>query len=361
MTNCSRYKTPCPIIDSREKNSLIVLTDRYNKMLEPSTLAKVGERISEVLPDQLKDVGESVKSVISEQELYARAIEVIGDGFNTVQELAAKYTISEKVIVAQINKATQDNEITSIEEICLARGYDISKLVNKQKDQNKLAALVEGGATGYLGFAGLPFNLVLSTLMYYRAVQSIALYYGYDCKNDASELMIASNVFINAFTPDKNDFNEITSIIGKIMIYAEGAAIRQTAQKGWSAMAARGGASLLITQMRALANSAARKALAKAGQKGLENSVFRSVFEQIGRKLTLKSVNKSIPVAGAFVGALFDSSQMKRVLEYADVFYNKRFIMEKELRINTLLGLAESTSIDVIDAVEIEFTNLETD
>ena len=118
-------------------------------------------------------------------------------------------------------------------------------------------ALIEGGVTGAFGFTGLPFNLVLSTFIYYRAVQSIAMYYGYDVKNDSAELIIASDVFMNALSPKSKGSNEITDIIGKIMLMTELTAIKQTAKKSWSDMAARGGLSLLITQMRALANKAA--------------------------------------------------------------------------------------------------------
>lgn len=348
MAETNKYVYPHPIVDLKEENSLNILTERYNKMMEPGKIAKIGARIVDALPDQLKVVGKDIKGAITAQELYVKALEVIGDGFNTVQELAAKYTISESAIISQVNQITADNEISSISEICLARSYDIAKLVSKQKDQNKLAALVEGGTTGAFGFAGLPFNLVLSTLMYYRAVKSIALFYGYDCKNDASELMIASNVFISAFSPEQNDLNEITAVIGKIMMYAEGAAIRQAAQKGWAEVAARGGAGLLLAQMRALAHKSAQKALQKAGQKGLEKSVFKSIFEQIGKKLSLSVIGKSVYVAGAIVGALFDTAQMKKVLEYADVFYNKRFVMEKEMRINELLGNVDDSIIDTV-------------
>lgn len=42
--------------------------------------------------------------------------------------------------------------------------------------------MIEGGGTGAFGFWGLPFNLVLSTFLYFRAVQSIAMFYGYDVK-----------------------------------------------------------------------------------------------------------------------------------------------------------------------------------
>lgn len=236
--------------------------------------------------------------------------------------------------------------------MCLARGYDISKAVESYKRQDLLWALAEGGTTGYFGFAGLPFNLVLSIFLYYRAVQSVAMFYGYDVKNDSAELVIASEVFMNALSPSSSGSDEMSSIIGKVMLMTEITAVKQTAKKTWSDMAARGGIGLLLTQMRALANKSAQKALEKVGQKGLENSLFREIFEQIGKKLSKKALGKAIPVAGAVIGALFDTAQMNTVLEYADVFYNKRYILEKEARINALLGVDDI----VVNAIEVEST-----
>lgn len=93
--------------------------------------------------------------------------------------------------------------------------------------------------------------------------------------------------------------------------------------------------------MRALANKAAQKALEKAGQKGLENTLFKEVFEQIGKKLTKDAIGKSIPYFSAAFSALVDTAQMNQVLEFADIFYQKRFIMEKENRIMLLFDDAE--------------------
>ena len=279
-------------------------------------------------------------------------MKVVGEGFHILEKQAARMSISETAIVKQVNKSIKENEITSLEEVCLARGYDISKAVEAYKRQDLLWALAEGGTTGYFGFAGLPFNLVLSIFLYYRAVQSVAMFYGYDVKNDSAELVIASEVFMNALSPSSSGSDEMSSIIGKVMLMTEITAVKQTAKKTWSDMAARGGIGLLLTQMRALAYKSAQKALEKVGQKGLENSLFREIFEQIGKKLSKKALGKAIPVAGAVIGALFDTAQMNTVLEYADVFYNKRYILEKEARINALLGVDDI----VVNAIEVEST-----
>lgn len=64
------------------------------------------------------------------------------------------------------------------------------------------------------------------------------------------------------------------------------------------------------------------------------------------KKLTQKMINKSIPFVSAGIGAFLDTAQMKRVLEYADIFYQKRFIAEKESRILLLKEWEENSIIE---------------
>lgn len=346
-----KWIIPSPVIDQKEESSLVALTERYNKLIEPGVISKAGAKIGEVIPDKLKQIGGSVKDTITEAELYAQCMKVVVEGFNILEKQAAKLTISESSIVKKLSKSLSDGEITELKEVCLARGYDVSKAVNAYKMQDLGLALIEGGATGYFGFVGLPFNLVLSMFLYYRAVQSIAMFYGYDIKNDSSELVIASEVFMCALSPSTSGTNEMGSIIGKVMLMTELTAVKQASKKTWSEMAKRGGVGLLLTQMRALAHKSAKKALDVAGKKGLENSLFKDVFEQVGKKLTKKSVGKGVPIAGALIGALFDTAQMNTILEYADVFYNKRYLLEKEARINDLLGFSDEIVVECVDEV----------
>ena len=131
---------------------------------------------------------------------------------------------------------------------------------------------------------------------------------------------------------------------------AEVTTIKQTVKKGWTAMAEHGGVTLLLTQIRALANKAAAKALEKAGEVGIEREIFKSLFEQIGKKLTQNAIKKAVPFVGAGLGALFDTSMMNTIVEYADVFYNKRFILEKADRISLL-----TSSVSDNDIIDVEF------
>lgn len=329
----SNFLIPEPMIDKKELDSIDVLTKKYEKMCEPGWISKTGKKVSKIIPEKVKKVTKEARKSISEKEIYMQMMKLVGEGFKVVEEQASKYSLNEKEIIKRLNKKTNSN-IKSIDEICLLRSYDIAATTNTYKIQDIVAALAEGAGTGVAGFVGLPFNLVLSTFLYFRAVQSIAMFYGFDVKNDNAELVIASDVFKNALNPS-NDMieNEAGTYIGKIMVITQTEVVKQTAKKSWTDMASKNGVTLLITQMRALANKSAQKALEKAGQKGLEKNMFSEVLEQIGKKLSLSSTGKLAMGVGAIFGALIDTAQMNSVLEYADTFYRKRFILEKESNI----------------------------
>lgn len=339
MVENKQYQLPIPVINRKESESLDLLADRYNKLTQPNRIVRIGEKAKDLIPDGLINFGSGMAENISSFEIYQRAMEIASDGFKVLEEQLAVFTISEQKIIHDINSVSEGNEITELSEICLVRSYDICKLVQTSKGKERIAAIVEGGVTGVGGLWGIPFNLALSTLLYFRAVQLIALYYGYDVKNDSAELIIASEVFTSSLSPAKNSVNnELNGVISKVMLMTQSTVVKQTAKKTWTDMATRGGVPLLLTQMRALANKAAQRALENAGAKGLEQSVFKETFEQIGRKLTLKTVQKAVPFVSAALSALIDTAQMDRVLKFADIFYQKRFILEKESRIAALIN-----------------------
>lgn len=51
----------------------------------------------------------------------------------------------------------------------------------------------------------------------------------------------------------------------------------------------------------------------------------------------MKNITRLVPFIGAGFGALFDTAQMSQVVKISDLFYHKRFILEKEDRIQRLL------------------------
>ena len=333
---------PEQIVDEREFNEIAVLASRYEKVIAPGRLAKMGKRATEIAPAPVKELASKASDVardtingLTESELMASAVKKAAEGFGGLEKHAAKASVSREYVISRINEGGQNQKISCLSEICLLRAYDIAAIADKEKFQHMGIAFVEGGGLGAVGFWGLPANLALSMLIYFRAVQSVAMFYGYDVKENPDELVIASEVFSKAMSPSQSN-NPANDYVGKVLVYTEIAGIKKAAAKTWTSMIDKGGAALILAQMRALSNSAARKALEKAGKKGIEAGVFTKTLAQIGEKLTLKNITKMIPFVGAGFGALFDTAQMNRVIEIANLFYHKRFILEKEDRIRQL-------------------------
>ncbi|MDF7665182.1 EcsC family protein [Bifidobacterium sp. ESL0745] len=342
---------PDPILDVKECNEFEELNKRFEKLTTPGHIAQAGKKIVERIPENIKNKASTLKDDISEQEIYKRAMEIASKGFHTLEEQAAKYSVDETTIVKNLNAVLNQETISCLDDICFMRSYDVSKAANKYTSHNIVAAVAEGAGTGAIGVAGIPLSFVFITFLEYRAVQTVAMAYGYDVKNDPSELYIASSVFSDALNPKgvATGASDVSDFVAKFMTISASQGIKQASKKGWVAMADKGGPALLLVQMRALANVAAKKALQKAGKNGLENSIFKTMFEQIGRGLTLKTIDKAVPILSAGFSALVDSGQMSSVLQYADIFYHKRFLTEKEDRINEITG--ETGDGDVINVV----------
>ena len=349
---------PDPLLTNRELAELEALTEQYEKMVAPSKLKQLTDKAGSKIPENLRatvgDALDGLTSEIQQQELYAQVMKQVVDGFKVIEEQAAKYSVTEAQIVEAANTTLENVTIRSIDELFMLRSFDVAKIAAGENGKHLLLAATEGAVTGAPGFAGLPFNIVFSMFLYYRAVQSVAMMYGFNVKEDPAEMVIAGDVFSNAMAPSAGSADGMALAIGKVMLVAEMEGVKQTVKKGWTAMAARGGAAMLVTQIRALANVAARKALENTGKKSIESSVFKNVLEQIGRNITQKSLGKAIPVFGGAVGALFDVSQMNRVLQYANIFYYKRFIIEKQERVAILVGMETAAVNGEVEACDAE-------
>ena len=337
---------PMYIVDQKEEDSLELLSKRYEKLLEPTLPSKASKKLLNLIPENVQNQLTKVADSITEQEFYTQVMKAIADGFDLMVKHTAKVSLSEDYILKQLNKTFDDNHIFSLNQVCYARGYDISKQVNRFKTQNVFTAFAEGGITGLGGLARIPTNLAASMFLYYRAIQSVALYYGYDVKNDPDELQIATDVFMQALSPATGSTSEMGEMITKFMAMTEALVIKDTLKGGWKAMAERGGIFLLITQIRSLAHKSAEKALQEAGKKSLEKTMFTSFFEQLGKKMTQETVKKAVTPIAALITAFTDMNTMNNVIEFADIFYNKRFITEKQTRIGINEGPETIEDVD---------------
>ena len=337
----NRISAPLPILDQRERELLADLQRRYDKLYRPGLLARAGKAVSKAVPAPVKRLGKQAGEKLTEQKLFAQMLGVLNQGFRVLEETASRYAIAREDIIRRVDRACAKNRIRQIPEICLARGYEISGLVRAFRTRDMLLAFGEGTGTGAMGFWGLPFSLTISLFLAYRAVQTVAMFYGYDVQKDAGEMMLAGEVFTNALSPGAGDEDEMGSTISRFMALAEGETVKHAVKKSYAQIASRGGAELLLPQIRNLANRSAKTSLEEAGEKEMESFAFRKIFEQMGEDVSQKAAGRAVPVLSAAIGGVFDLAQMKAVISYADVFYCKRFLLEKEERVQRLLERQE--------------------
>ena len=83
------YIVPDQIIDAKEEKSLITLTETYNKMIEPGVASKALNKVGEIIPEPIKDFASATKGKFTDNEIFIKSLEVLGKGFQTLEQLEA--------------------------------------------------------------------------------------------------------------------------------------------------------------------------------------------------------------------------------------------------------------------------------
>lgn len=332
---------PNPVLDQRETELLQSITDKYEEFISPGKLTKAIDRVQDkflkIAPGKLKKIVTDAMDVATEWEMIHKTIEHAGKGFIELQKHASRFTLTKPSTLRLLREKSP--HLNKFEHICSLRSYNVESVATKRDYLDLFAALVEGAATGFPGFIGVPFNIALSFFLYFRAAQSMALYYGYDVEEDPNELEFAASVTLMSLSSNKETGAEtLAGMIGKMMFAANMTALKTSLKSlTYTQMAKKGGSELLYVQIRALANKAAEKALKDAGREGLEAGIFKNLLEQVGKRLPKEAGAKSIPILGAVIGGTADTYYMSRVLKGSNLIYHKRFLFEKEHRINCLI------------------------
>lgn len=368
MSAPQAHLAPDPILDERELSSLDALAERYRSLNEPGPIARGATIAGLFVPNEAKNAWDRGKrrlstGVSAHRDLYDQAIAVVGRGFDKLEQQAAELSSSESFVLSRVNE-TSGRHLHSLDEICLLRSYEVAEAVAPYKRADRQIAFLEGCLTGLPGFAGIPFNIALATLLGFRATQSVATFYGYDIKNDPAELALAGEVFIHSMehhapvngADAASHFEKVSSPIERVLLVGKGVAIKIGVKGGWKELAMRGGVAALMTEMRTVAlrtaeeqalRSAEEQALrsaeeqaARVGAREIEQLVVRDALQQAGKDAAQKLVQRSIPVVSGIIGGYFDTKKVARALEVSDIFYQKRFILEKEKRVQDLLARA---------------------
>ena len=239
-------------LNEKEKELIELLTFQYEKFIEPSLLQKgttnVKTYISNITPEPVKIYLDKSLTNISEAKLIVQTLEVAGRGFGLLQETAANMTLNKQSVIIKLSKIEQNIDF---ESICKLRSYEIEGVLTNNKWKDNSIALIEGVGTGMFGLVGIPFNLALSMLLYYRAVQNVALMYGYDVKDDPRELDIASSVTMNCLFPNNSQTDDIMNVIGKMVLASNLTSLKKSLNSlTFKQMAEMGGAEQLFVQIR---------------------------------------------------------------------------------------------------------------
>lgn len=366
---------PAPILDDRELTSIDTLTERYRALSEPGPIGRGLAIAGLFVPKEVKDAVARGKDIVLHDsgeggELYTEAVAMVGRGFGAIERQAAELSCSESFILTRLNETT-GRHLQSLDEICLLRSYEIASAVEPYKRADRQIAFLEGCLTGLPGVAGIPFNIALATLLGFRATQSVASFYGYDVKRDPVELALAGEVFIHSMehrapeaateqsgpeSAGEPELEGASSPIERVLLIGKGVAIKIGVKNGWKELAMRGSMAALMTEMRSIAlhtaeEQAVRNAekqaarigaeqAARLGTREVEQVVVRDALQQAGKDAAQKLMQRSIPLVSGAIGGYFDAKKVARALEVADIFYQKRFIIEKERRVQDLLARA---------------------
>lgn len=340
-------------LDDKERDLIEKLAEDYKKFIQPNALQmklqQAKEMVSEHTPQVIKESFDNTIKAASEWNVIIKALEKANKGAVLIQENTSKHTLSKKRVIDTFT--SRNMGITSLDDICKLKSYEIEKIVvNHRKKIDMPAAFFGGGLTGFFGLYGLPFNLAFTFLMYFRTVQSVGLYYGYDVTDDPRELEIASNVTITCLSPSMNHkVKNLSTVIEKMMLATKVTTLRESLSKlSYTEMAKRGGEELLYVQLRALANKQAQKALKDAGQKELEAGIFKKMLEQLGKHMSQNTGKKAIPIIGGVIGACYDTYMIDRIIKGANLIYHKRFLHEKNIRNEELKNKAIILDYDEI-------------
>lgn len=339
--------------DPREYRDFDHIQHAWQSFSKPGKISQKGKKLShgieKHIPEKIKHKSEELGKKAMEWEIIEKALEAATRGYGSLGKKILKYTVSKHLAENHISQVV--GKECRFEEICEQRSYLVQKSVFSREINKTLQALVEGGATGAFGYWGIPFNIVLSFALFFRAAQDIAIHYGYDVQEDPVEMDILSEIFLNAYSPNLDKGAQKGGLMfGNIFLKANLSSLATNVNKmTLKELAEKGGTELFYVQIRALAHKSAQKALDKAGQKGIENVYVRKLLEKIGKELPKRKIPQIVPIIGGVFGAGFDMYQMNRILKGVNLQYHLRFLVEKDERIKLLHGQRSIVNFEIMD------------
>jgi hypothetical protein len=213
----------------------------------------------------------------------------IGGIINLIND-GAQWSVRNEAIYKDFRK--EDYQVTKGEDIFYLDLNQVDKVVGLLGAKYKAIAGTEGAATGAIGLAGIPIDIVALLGLNLRAIGEYATYYGFDISTQ-HERLFALNILGLASSP--------------------GDASKQVA----------------LTQLVKLSQDIARKKTWKQLEEHVFANVIKKIAEKLGQRLTKAKLAQIVPMAGAVVGGGFNVYYTNKVCDAAYYLYRERFLTQK--------------------------------
>lgn len=100
------YEKPNPIIDKKEERILKEYDEEYKKLITPSKLSEnikaFGKGVKDIIPNSVIEKYDNYIKAFNDSNVYLEVMKSVSSGFNKIEEIASKYTISEEHILKQM-------------------------------------------------------------------------------------------------------------------------------------------------------------------------------------------------------------------------------------------------------------------
>ncbi len=253
---------------------------------EPPESTRLGQAM-QVVSWPLTKAGQAVRSMPNIGEAIRKSI----SGFVHRSNELAQWTVRPEAIYRKFRASGYD--VTDAKSILNLDLEDIDQTVGPLGARYKRLAGVEGAAIGATGFVGLVVDVPALVLMNLRAIGEYATYYGFDVSSQ-SERLFAMNILGLASSP--NDTAKRVVEVTKLIRIAKDVGARKT----W-----------------------------KSAEQRTYTRITRHIARGFGIRLAKAKLAQAVPVAGAAVGAGFNTYFTARVCEASYNLYRVRFLAAK--------------------------------
>jgi len=214
----------------------------------------------------------------------------IGGMINLLNDFA-QWSVSPQAIYKEYHKAGFKH-VKKPQDIFSLDLEDIDKTIGWLGMMYKSMAVVEGGAAGYIGVAGIPADVIALISLNLRAIGEYATYCGFDISSQ-EERLFALNVLGLASSPTD--------------------AAKQVA----------------MAQLVRIARDVARKKTWEELEQHVFVTIVQAIARSIGIRLTKAKLAQVIPVTGAVIGGGFNVYYTTKVCDAAFFLYRERLLAHK--------------------------------